>query len=139
MSWSLTIWIDILSFFPSHCQFLTGVPTCLSFLRQGGVGGKQPGPFVVGCACCAVWIKYGLLVGRGAIWKVNAAGLALNLAYTGCYAACAGVAARRRVLRAAVAAAAAMAGFLFYLSTLHEGLDGGVGGGGSTLTVGVSW
>ncbi len=88
-------------------------------MRQKGVGSKQPGPFVVGSLCCAVWLKYGLLVDNESVWRTNALGLALHLGYTACYAAYASIPARRAVLKVAATMTAALATFAYYLSTLH--------------------
>ncbi len=105
---------------PLSIQILTGVPTCLRFVRLRGVEGKRPGPFVVGAVACAAWAEYGLAAGDGPVWRVNAAGTALYVAYASCYARYAGPAARRGLAKVSAALIAWFVLFLFYLFRLSE-------------------
>ncbi len=89
-------------------------------MRQGGVDGKRPGPFVAGAASCAVWTKYGLVLGDGTVTGVNLAGMALYSAYVAVFVSCAGKALARQVVRVALGMCLAFALFLHYV----DGLDG---------------
>ncbi len=82
--------------------------------------GKRPGPFVAGAASCAVWTKYGLVLGDGTVTGVNLAGMALYSAYVAVYVSCAGKALARQVVRVALGMCLAFALFLHYVDRLDR-------------------
>lgn len=75
---------DALALTASVCtalQFLAGVLVCRKYIQNGTTGSTSGLAFVICCASCVLWVRYGMLIGDKFIVYVNIFGMTLQAIY----------------------------------------------------------
>ncbi|KAG7207923.1 hypothetical protein KM043_009512 [Ampulex compressa] len=112
---------DALALTASVCtalQFLAGVLVCRKYIQNGTTGSTSGLAFVICCASCVLWVRYGMLIGDKFIVYVNIFGMTLQAIYVSVFILYS--VKKRTTIKQIVAALCALAN-IFCISVEHAG------------------